>query len=147
MNVKSVYFPFSRVDINYDDRLVSTHFTNFTKGVCVASREDNEQNRAEAAAEGYGTDAGDATDMVWRCLIEHELVHNFIPYVIWGTTSPALVTECGYSQPYHKRLYEESLVIAFQIYLNTGTIHDQLLPYAKNLPSWKESFREKTKHV
>jgi hypothetical protein len=138
MDVKSVRFKYARVDINYTDRLVATHFDNGRS--CVASREPNEMNRNEARDEGYGTAAGDTPDMVWHCLKEHELAHCFIPEKLWDSPSPALMTECGNVYPYHQRLFEESLVIGFQIYLNTGKIPQQLQPFSDRLSSWKAEF-------
>lgn len=101
----------------------------------TAHRPDTPDNRAEAAAEGYGT----APDAIWRCLVDHELLHCLIPEWAWGIVSPVLRTAAGEAgHPYHLRLYEESLVIGFQTVVNGHRVPPQLAPYWERLPLWAD---------
>lgn len=127
-------FRYCRVEIDDDARRVTTVFNDGRS--CCGTREDNAQNRAEAEAEGYGWD-------VWRCLGEHELVHAYLAETLWDCTSPVLNTEAGMVQPYWLRMYEEALVLTFQIYLNTGRIEQPLQPFADMVGVWATDFRRR----
>lgn len=85
----------------------------------AATREDNAENRAEAADQGYcGTDA------VWRSLVEHEALHTLISREVFGTESLVLRHEAGIDYArYAVRLHEEALVLSAQRWRNCGA-HD-----------------------
>jgi len=96
------------------------------RGRCLGTREPNEQNLREARDQGY---AGD--DPAWRSLIDHEVLHSLLGERLFDGCSPALLTAAGIDppQPYFLRLYEESIALACQLWLNTGCVEAPLEPF------------------
>lgn len=143
-----VDFPGCALLIDPAARTVTTAYADGRES--RAARPDTPENRAEAFAEGYGA-GGDA---VWRCLVEHELAHHFVPCAagLWArygrfAGSAVLRFEAAGDGPgrmYWRRLYEEALVIAFQVYCNTGRIEPPLAGIAtrERLENWRARARE-----
>ena len=110
---------------------------------CGAQREDNADNRQEAADQGYT-----GPDAVWRSLVEHELAHNLVSDWILGCASPTLRFEaCGEHAPYWLRLQEEAWALAFQIYANTGKAQPPLHGFYTMVSRWLEQFRQHTARI
>ena len=98
---------------------------------CAATREDDAQNRAEAADQGYMAEA----QGVWDSLVDHEILHTLVSRELFGRESYVLRHEAG-AEParYALRLHEEAAVISFQTWLNTTrrdpvliAFHDHIL--------------------
>ena len=110
---------------------------------CGATREDNADNRQEAADQGYT-----GPDAVWRSLVEHELAHNLVSDWILGQRSPTLRFEAGGEPaPYWLRLQEEAWALSFQLYANTGRVTAPLHPFQTQLRRWRDEFRQYTAFV
>lgn len=129
-------FPHACVEVCPDARTVTTRF--HTGETCTATRDVTLENEAEAVSEGYY-----GADGVWRCLVDHELCHHLIADRAWGGPSRVLCTEArkGRPAPYHLRVYEEAVVISFQLYLNSAEVAEPLWRFAEQLPAWREAFK------
>jgi len=89
---------------------------------CWGERENNGQNVREAISQGY---KGEPDAIIWRSLVEHELLHSVVAEMLWGTRSRVLSTEAGLSfVPSWLRYEEEAIALAFQAWLN-GTLGDR----------------------
>jgi len=93
--------------------------TVFPSGhTCAGTRADTEQNRTEAESQGY---TGPGETIVWRSLVEHELLHNLLAEVVYDRPSRVMETESGKAfHPSWLRYYEEAQVLAAQYEINTG---------------------------
>lgn len=98
-----------------------------------------EANLREATEQGYV----EVPDPCWASLIEHEVLHTLISRRVFGTESPTLRHEAGACRtPYYERLYEESLVVAFQRWRNfPSTRLPALLPFAASCHIWLDDLR------
>jgi len=94
--------------------------TNFPTGhTCTGSRIVNEQNITEARSQGY---TGSDHYVVYKSLIEHELLHNLMAEVFFDRVSYVMATESGieYYLSWDRQL-EEAMVLGFQSWANTFT--------------------------
>lgn len=113
--------------------------TRFPDGVAVvAVRPDTDQNRQEAADQGYPASAAGVFESLWQ----HELLHSLVAEWLWNKPSPTLRHVGGGTPvPYGKQLYEEAVVIAFQRYLTTRDVWDVLEPFRDRLDHWLLQFK------
>jgi len=102
-------------EVYAEERAVVTKF----EGGCEAWADRDlrdAQNVREALSQGY---AGEPEAVVWRSLVEHELLHSVVAETLWRTRSRVLSTEAGVGcVPSWLRYEEEAIVIAFQAYTN-----------------------------
>lgn len=126
--------PHSEVLVYPDQQYIATKFPDGSE--CGALREDTDENRREAADQGYT-----GSDAVWRSLADHELGHSLVSLWLWDRASPTLQHEAGAQRvPYGMRLGEEAIVIAFQRWMNKGDVWPILTHYREQLPRWKQRF-------
>lgn len=104
---------------------------------CPATRDHTMQNTAYARHLGYQS--------VRDALREHELAHTFVAEALGFPHSPTLrAVADGYPEhgaPYERQLWEESVVLEFQVYMQTGAIGPALSPYAWKVGVWAKEFR------
>lgn len=119
---------------HWENRIVETVFPDGK--ACAGTREESQTNLDEARDQGYT-----GPDAVWRSLVEHELGHSLVSLWMWDSPSPTLRHEAGGERcDYGTRLFEESLVIGFQTWQNTGQIPRALEHLAERLPRWRVRF-------
>lgn len=110
--------------VNETMREVVTRYEDTDTSVCGV-RSDTEDNVREAAAEGYG-----GPDAVFHSLIDHEYLHTIVSRIVFGRESYVLRFFAGLENTrYSMRLYEESIVLALQYYLNTGAVEPALIEH------------------
>lgn len=99
--------------IDFENREVATRYPD--GAVAYASRPDTDENRREAADQGY---VGEGA--VWRSLVEHEALHTLSARAVFGRESLVLRHEAG-AEParYALRLHEEAVTISLQRWVNT----------------------------
>ena len=89
---------------------------------CDATRPNEMRDTDYARHLGYST--------VRDALREHELAHVYLMEEILDRASPTLYTVAGGTgdgaAPYEGQLWEESVVLAFQRYINTGEVAEAL---------------------
>jgi hypothetical protein len=97
-------------------------------------------NRRTAAELGYTESA----DGVAAALLAHELCHSLLSHWMYERQSRVLRHEANADYvPYHERVYEESIVLAFERYLNTGTDSGPLEHVAaRKLGLWRGRARD-----
>lgn len=127
--------------IDEETRHVVTVFSDGAEA--HAERDCMTQNRGYAELLGYSGD-----DACWNALVEHELLHSWLwqrlgrPYseVLWAV---AHGVNSGTDEriPYHVQLLEESIVLSFQRYLNTGLVDPPLAPLIGHVEEWAREFR------
>jgi hypothetical protein len=114
---------YSTVTISLSSRSVTTSFScgHFS----TATRPCTTENEREARSEGY--EGNDPAILVWRSLVEHELLHSLVAEVLFDRPSCVLETEAGvHVHPLWERYEEEMLVLSYQYLLNTEQLTDQL---------------------
>lgn len=121
--------------IRWADGRVETHFPDGR--VAIAARDlrsgDNRENAVEL---GYT----DGSDGVWRALVEHELLHSLISDYAWSRASRVLRHEAGADVvPYHERIYEESIVLAWQRVMRLGVVDPALQTFEHQARYWRPS--------
>jgi hypothetical protein len=100
----------------------------------LAFRHNSDEDRQLAMVQqGYQGD-----DAVWQSLRDHEVLHVMFGEWFVGGPSLVLLHEAGVRQiDYHDRMYEEAIVLAFQVYLNHPYRSPQALwPFRTLLESW-----------
>lgn len=112
--------------------------TRWPDGVeCPATRDHTMQNVDYAQHLGYTT--------VRAALREHELAHHFVSERLGFPFSPTLrAVGTGFAlgtAPYELQLWEESVVLDFQRFLQTGVVGPALSPYAWLATEWSAAFR------
>lgn len=114
---KTIDLTFARYEIDTDSRTVRTVFPDGIS--CYGTRDVTTENIREARSQGYkGTDA----DVVWRSLVEHELLHSLVAECLFSRPSLVLRTEGGGEfHPSWLRYEEEMLVISWQAYVNNSS--------------------------
>jgi hypothetical protein len=121
----------------YDNGFLETVWPDGAK--CPATRDHTMQNADYASQLGYGC--------VRDALREHELAHTFVAEALGFPYSLTLrAVALGFTPgcaPYEFQLWEESVVLDFQRYLNTGEIGPALNPYRPLTPRWAEEFRRR----
>lgn len=93
--------------------------TTFPDGLFTDGSRDytDPGNIREAKSQGYTPDNG--KDPVWSSLVDHELLHSIVAEVIFDRPSVVLRTEAGGEfNPLWERYEEETIILAFQCYLN-----------------------------
>jgi hypothetical protein len=114
---------FCRYEVWPEQQLVATVFPDGR--TALATREESEQNRQEAEAQGYS-----GREACWRSLVEHELLHSLVAEHLHGSDSLVLRTESGGGfTPTWLRYEEEMLALALQRYLQTGEASPSLARY------------------
>jgi hypothetical protein len=89
-----------------------------------ATRDDTDDNRREAADQGYA-----GPDAVWWSLVEHELLHTLAARVFFRRESLVLRHEAGAEcNAYALRLHEEAVVISLQRWIRRGVVDPVLRP-------------------
>jgi hypothetical protein len=103
-------------EIDAENRVVTTRYADGR--FMAATREDNQQNRDEAADQGFvGSNA------VWRALVAHELGHTIWARARHGRESLVLRHESGAERArYALRLHEEAETISLTRLLLTGEV-------------------------
>jgi hypothetical protein len=135
-----------RLELRFDELIImpERHYleTRFADGrIAPATRELNAtENRTTALDLGYT----DSADGVWRSLICHELLHSLLSDWLWDQASQVLLHMAGAKHtPHHERIFEEAVVLAFELHLNTGAITRALQPYSRpKLDLWRSSARQ-----
>jgi len=99
--------------------------TIYPDGTSVAAHpEDSDEYREKARRYGYGTDVSALSR-------EHEILHTFLAEKLRDGCSHALWAvahgQSGYVAPLWEQEMEETLVLAFQIYLNGGSLDESAL--------------------
>jgi hypothetical protein len=129
---------YATITVDFTQRWVRTDFHDRLS--CAGTRPDNADNRREAEDQGY-----DGADAVWYSLLDHEVLHTLISEWLFDAPSPALRTATAALDrpaPYYLRLEEESIVLSFQRWLNTGECPHALSHYRNELPAWRDAFYE-----
>lgn len=111
-------FTFQSCWVHVDGNYTETVFQDGTKVTAVP--EDSDEYRAKAARYGYG-------DQVAALSREHEILHTFLAERLWNHASHALWGVAhggetgeieGVTAPLWVQEWEETLVLAFQVFLN-----------------------------
>jgi len=100
-----------------DSRSVRTVFPDGLS--CGAMRDESDPNNIREAREGEGYTGPDA---VWRSLVDHELLHSLVAEAVLDRSSVVLREQAGDQTftPAWEKYEEESLVLAYQLFFNTG---------------------------
>lgn len=93
--------------------------TTFSDGLYAGAIRDESDpvNIIQAQSEGYTGES-----IVWKSLVDHELLHSIVAEILFDRPSVVLRTEAGCASfwPLWERYEEEMLVLGMQIYLNSG---------------------------
>lgn len=117
-----IVLKYVHIEIWSEQKCVATVFNN-TAHTCVGSRDDTQQNREEAARQGYSADANG----VWRSLVEHEILHSLVAEVMFDRESRVALAESGKEiTPTWERYEEEAIVLSLQYLINTNLITSTL---------------------
>jgi hypothetical protein len=110
-------------EINPAERYVATVFADGHR--MGATREDTPHNRAIAAEQGYR-----GPGAVWRSLVTHEWLHSALSHLLFRRWSRVLRHECGAEHHTHReRTQEEGLVMAGELWMQTGRVDQVLWPH------------------
>jgi len=110
------------------DPLARRVCTRFSDGIsCYGTRDITPANVREARSQGY---EGSDDLVVWRSLVEHELLHSLVAECIFDQPSLVLRTEGGGEfYPSWLRYEEEMLAIGWQAFSN-GLGYGPLMRYS-----------------
>lgn len=124
----TIHTRFARFDAYLNLHTERTVVTTFPDGfTCEGSRSVTPDNVREAHTQGY---SGSDPYVVWRSLVDHELLHTVLYDELFNRPSAVLRTESGAEfTPSWVRYQEEALVLSMQHYLHTDVVTDTLNRY------------------
>lgn len=134
----SIDLKYCRCEVWPEQKLVSTVFP--CGAIVSGTREENQQNIIEAESQGYKGE-----NIVWRSLVDHELLHSLVAEILFDQPSKVLETEAGIRfHPSWERYEEEAIVLASQRHMNVNDyprILYQFLDSKQSLNNLRDRFR------